>query len=103
MSVPKGSKLKLLRLGEGNLILGTGSPNIEGEVEIQNTDVREQLIGVAPVAPAPVAAQGQTRDGQPAEGQPAAPQDGMAKTEPATAMNGATPDNGETAANGAMN
>ncbi|MBX3743161.1 MAG: hypothetical protein KF712_19405 [Akkermansiaceae bacterium] len=102
--VPTGTKLKLLRLGEGTLIVGTGSPNIEGEVEVQNTDVREQLIGVAPVAPSPVAAQGQTMDGQPAEGQPAAPQDGMAKNDPATTMGGSTPDSGETAQNGgAMN
>jgi hypothetical protein len=101
--VPIGTKLKLLRLGQGTLIVGTGSPNIEGEVEIHNTDVREQLIGVAPVAPSPVAAQGGAMEGQPAEGQPAASQDGMAKNDPSMGMTGGTPDSGEAAQNGAMN
>ncbi|WAC21733.1 hypothetical protein OVA24_10085 [Luteolibacter sp. SL250] len=101
--VPTGTKLKLLRLGQGTLIVGTGSPNIEGEVEIQNTDVREQLIGVAPTAPSPVAAQAQTMDGQPADGQSTAPQDGMAKNESSGNMAGGTPDNTETASNDAKN
>ncbi|RYD29950.1 MAG: hypothetical protein EOP87_17435 [Verrucomicrobiaceae bacterium] len=102
MNVVAGNKLKLLRLGEGNLIVGTGSPNIEGEVEIQDTDVREQLIGVAPTAPSAVAAQAPAMDGQPAAGQPAAPQDGMAKNDPSMGVTGGTPDNGETASNDAM-
>jgi hypothetical protein len=85
LPVPAGTKLKLLRLGKGTLVLGTGSPNIEGEVEIQNTDVREQLLSVVPAPPSTVAA-----GGQPAEGEPA-PQDGMAKND---SMGGATPDDG---------
>lgn len=54
MTVSAGNKVKLLRLGEGTLIVGTGTPNVEGEAELQDTDVREQLVGVIPTAPAPV-------------------------------------------------
>lgn len=81
LTVPAGNKIKLLRLGAGTLVVGTGAPNIEGEVEIHDTDVREQLISVAPAPPSATAA----TDGQPKEGQPGEMAQGgaMAGSEPA--------------------
>jgi len=95
MTVPAGSKIKLIRLGQGTLIVGTGAPNIEGEVEVHHTDVREQLMAVAPAPPSAqpqqegqMAQQGQTMGGQPAEGEPATPGDAMAKNDPGSTMGG---------------
>lgn len=80
LTVPAGNKVKLIRLGTGTLIVGTGAPNIEGEVEVHDTDVREQLISVVPAPPSAEAG------------------DAMAKNDPA--MGGAAPENGdETAMN----
>jgi len=48
MTIPANSRVKLLRLGMGTLVIGTGAPNIEGEIEVQDTDIREQVLANPP-------------------------------------------------------
>ena len=50
MTIPAQSRVKMLRLDTGMVIVGTGAPNIEGAVEVQDTDIREQLITNPPAA-----------------------------------------------------
>lgn len=77
MTIPSGSRVKFLRLGMGTLVIGTGAPNIEGEVEVHDTDMREQVLLNPPakIADGTVAA-------APAAAKPAPQMDAMAKNEP---------------------
>lgn len=43
MTIPEGTKVKLVRLGTGTLVISPGIPTVEGEVDVQDTDIREQL------------------------------------------------------------
>jgi hypothetical protein len=49
MTIPAGSHVKLVRKGEGALVISTGAANIEGTVEVEDTDIREQIIANPPV------------------------------------------------------
>lgn len=95
MTIPAGTKVKLVRIGAGTLIISPGLPTVEGEVEVQDTDIREQIISNPPPAldPKAVAANPATGENPPA--------DAMAKNEPAgDSMTGASPDKpADTAAN----
>ncbi len=72
LTIPAGKKVQFLRLETGMVIVGTG--NIQAAVEVQDTDIREQLLASppAPVDPAAIAA----------APQPPA-MDAMAKNDPA--------------------
>lgn len=85
MTIPSGTKVKLVRLGTGTLVISPGIPTVEGEVDVQDTDIREQLSTNPP--PAVVAKKPEEK-----------PADAMAGNEPADAMTGEKPP-GETPAN----
>lgn len=48
MTIPEGTTVKLVRLGMGTLVISPGVETISGEVEVQNTDIREQLFANPP-------------------------------------------------------
>lgn len=84
MTIPATSRVKLLRLGMGTLVIGTGAPNIEGEVEVQNTDIREQIVANPPAAIDPGTVAAAPGTAAPDATAAAKPQqmDAMAKNEP---------------------
>lgn len=85
MTLKAGDKVSLIKLDTGLLVISPiGLPNVTGTVEIHDTDVREQLIGVIPapaVAVAPQPGNDAMAGNNPSESE--APQDAMAKNEPA--------------------
>jgi hypothetical protein len=81
MTLEAGTKVNLVKLDTGLLVISPiGIPNVTGTVEIHETDIREQLIGVIPAPATAVAKAGSDTMGG---NDPAAePADAMAKNEP---------------------
>lgn len=77
MIIPSGSRVKFLRLGMGTLVIGTGDANIEGEVEVHDTDMREQVL----LNP-PAKLEAGTVAAAPGSAKPAPQMDAMAQAEP---------------------
>lgn len=48
MTIPSGSRVKFARLEEGMVVVTPGAPTIEGKAEVQDTDIREQLLANPP-------------------------------------------------------
>lgn len=89
MTVPAGTKLKLVRLGEGTLIVGTGAPDIEGEIPIQDTDIQEQLDVLFPSSPS-------TTGNSAVDPSQTTPQDPLASSESSEEMNASPTESGTT-------
>lgn len=95
MTLKAGTKVTLVKLDTGLLVISpVGIPNVTGTVEIHDTDVRQQLLAIAPADPTAVAQQQEKpplmdamAKNEPADAteptEPAKPADAMAKNEPA--------------------
>jgi hypothetical protein len=84
LSVPAGTKVKLLRLNdEGMLVISPGMATVEGAVQIHDTDIREQLLDNPPAPVDPTKPATPAAPPAMAATEKAPPQDMMAKGDPA--------------------
>ncbi len=92
LTIPAGSRVKLVRLDAGMLVISPGAAASEGKVAVEDTDIREQLVDNPPAEVDPAAPAGSMASAAPAGEKPAAPpQDMMAKNDAPEAPAAETP------------